>query len=379
MQEDPFTFILKPSLSMETDEFHYFCSQEVRVRSDFAKARSRFRIKDLSVMKKMESPQHEFVLINVRDGEESIDRRFLLERTVEEPQNDHDETLINAFFNHDDCMKVLKAVVLALLDISPNVIAAGAAVVAGPAVLSASSLGSTLIPLATVSLLSPSDDSSPPINEPSSLSLPTKLMDSMTLNLAQILDFFSERHISRHISKSVEKPEKDAHADDRWLAGDKIGSPEYGTAQGARSFEPKYLNLLHMSIIALLVHREYPIYSLFQNNCYWFSNLVYICAKVIDFTIPCTPDSDLPNIEDLDIEDGKVLEDMFYMPFHLYMPSVAGRWMGFKICEVKKIVVRRIVTLFFEELKKIEEVVSLSFFELSHVANLITGWGAKGC
>ena len=344
-ETNPIDFLIRPSLSMETDEFHYLCEKGVTSSSDFAKAETRFMIKSLSVLKR--TSQREFVLIAVRDGEDDKDRSFILESTVEEGQNGRDESLIEAFFDHEDSMKVLQAVVQTSLDLPSNIPAAGAAVVAGPAALSASALGSASVPFTSTFPLP-----FPEIDEPSSDSLSTKMFDNMTLNLTQILDFFSERCTSR--KTVVEKLAKDAFADDRWLAGDRIGSQEYWKAQGARSFEPKHLTLLHMSILALVVHREYPIYSLFKNNDYWFSNIVYICAKIIDFTIACTPNSDFE-----DLEDTRDLIAMFYMPFHLYMPTMAGCWMRFKICEVQKIVVRRVVKLFFEELQKHEDEVSL--------------------
>lgn len=95
-----------------------------------------------------------------------------------------------------------------------------------------------------------------------------------------------------------------------------------------------------MALLAHVVHTEYPIYSLFKNNCYWFSNIIYLAARTIDVTLGTRPD--LPD----DPEALKDITDMFFMPFYLYMPNVADRWMGFKICEVQEMVLKHIVRLF---------------------------------
>jgi hypothetical protein len=355
-QYKPSDFLLKPNLSMPTDEFHYFCNEAITTSSDFAKAEARFKVESLSVLKRNVGPGHEFLHVVVRDGEEQKDRNFIFERTVNEVENDPNEGIIEGFFDHEEGVKVFGAVVRALLDVPPSMIAAGAAVIAGPAGLSVSALGSAILPVAATLVDERSSDS---------------VIDQVSFNVAHILDFFSERTISRRASKSLQKPAKDAPANDKWIAGEWIGTPEYGTAQGALSFCPKHLNLLHMAILAKVVHGEAPLYSLFKHNCYWFSNIVLVCAETIDNTIIFRPNLTLPEFEG--IEDAKDLMAMFYMPFQIYMPSIAGRYLGIKMCEVRKIVVRRIVKLFFEQLQKHEDAVSFTCLELPHVANLLIG------
>jgi len=325
LETNPIDFLIRPSLCMETDEFHYLCDKGVTSSTDFAKAETRFKVESVSVLKRNVGPGHEFLHVAVRDGEEHKDRSFILEKAVNEVENDPNEGIIEGFFDHEDGMKVFVAVLEALLDIPTSIIAPGAAVVAGPAGLSVSALGSPIVPLATTFVDEPSSDS---------------VIDQVSLNVTRILDFFSERYSFRRVQKTLPKP-NNAHGDDRWRAGDKIGFPEYGIVQGTFAFKPKHLNLLHMSMLATVVHNEFSLYSLFQNNCFWASYIAYICAKVIDFTIVYRPNLDLPGLEDL--ADSKDLIGMFYMPFQLYMPSVAGHYMGFKVSQVQKIVVHRIV------------------------------------
>jgi hypothetical protein len=52
--------------------------------------------------------------------------------------------------------------------------------------------------------------------EPSSQN---SVVDKATLSVAQFFHSLSELAVLRHASKSLNKPPKDAHADDHWLAG----------------------------------------------------------------------------------------------------------------------------------------------------------------
>lgn len=190
--------------------------------------------------------------------------------------------------------------------------------------------------------------------EPSSQN---SVVDKATLSVAQFFHCLSELAVLHHASKSLNKPPKDAHADDHWLAGAKVKTAEYSTGQGAWSFKAVNLTLFHMALLAHVVHTEYPLYSLFKNNCYWFSNVMYLATKFIDKALG--PNFDHSDHSGYPEEDSKGITDDFFLPFYLYLPQVAGRWMGFKICEVQEIVVERIVRLFHEQLEMHENKVFL--------------------
>lgn len=372
MDPNPFPHLLAPSLSMDTDAFIYVCWSGVTSSPDPALALERFKrfkVKNVNLKKKKVAPEHEFVLITMRDVEDRLDRHFILERTADleadKAQDDSEKkTIIEEFLGHQDCKKVLDAVLHTLLVIPPAIAIAGAAVVAAPA-LSAPAMASAVVPLTVASalLLNSSQVSSSdlpltyPIMEPSTNSI----IDHATLSVAQFFDFLSGHAVSHRISKSLNKPPIDTRADDRWLAGVNIQTSQYGTAQGARSFEAHNLNLFHMALLAHVVHSEYPLYSLFKKNCYWFSNLIYLSAREIDKVLGSRPD--LPE----DPEDSKDITDSFFLPFYLWMPRVAGCWMGFKICEVQKIVVDRIARLFLKKLEEHERKVCLFSFRVTTV------------
>ena len=203
-------------------------------------ALSRFPVKAIRVKKKTSSPEHEFLLINVRDSQDSQDRNFILERTVNlKPSRDssdkHDNhgdpeipnhSTISNFFMHLDCKKVLDALSRTMQRIPPSVLAAGAAVVAGPALscFSAPVVTSAAIPLSIAStfLCAPSS-STPylPCTNPIAEVPQSTIIYQASLSIIQLLQFMSDFSVSECASDSLSKskPPKDAQADNCWLAG----------------------------------------------------------------------------------------------------------------------------------------------------------------
>jgi hypothetical protein len=364
--QPPLKYIISPTLDMHTGPFSYFCRSGITSRSDLEKAGEIFKVKAVTVQKKNVPPQHEFNLITAMNVDNKQDICFILERTFSlEAHEAEDNSLVEGFLLHDDSLKVLRAVLQASLAAPPDVIATGiatgAALIAGPAGL-APTLGTILLPVAASTLvqstLVPSSDEPnlPEIADETSHSV----TDIVTLSLTAFFDHISQLSTSRQISRSLNKPGPKAPAQDKWLAGVGIETPEYGTGQGARTFEPKNLTLLHLSLLADLVHAEYPLYSLFKNNCFWYSNIFFNCAVVIDSAIVSKSNSDPTDTNQ---------EAMFYLPFHMYLPRVAGRYLGFKVCEVEKIIVGRIVKMFFEQMLELES--DVRFLLLRHYRSLI--------
>jgi hypothetical protein len=347
----PLEYITAPSLSMHTGPFAHFCGTGITSPSDLEKAGNKFKITNFSVQKKTAAPEHEFFLVTANNACDHQDVRFILERTVKaEVDLAKDDSTVQEFLAHDESMKVLLAVLQASTTVPTAVLAAGAAAISAPA-----ALGSILIPLAASTLMPTFEETQLPQTIDSEQN---SLTDSITLSLVGLFEHLSRLSASQRLSRSLNKPGKEARSDDRWLAGVRLETKEYGMARGARTFEPKNLNLLHLAILADVVHKEYPLYSMFKNNCYWFSNLMFSCAKAIDRTIASGhPDFDKAELTDDSNDSGA----FFYLPFHLYLPHVAGRYLGFKVCCVERIVVARISYQFFKELEAFETQVMLFF------------------
>lgn len=45
--------------------------------------------------------------------------------------------------------------------------------------------------------------------------------------------------------------------------------------KSVRQYDPEGLTLFHLVLIALVVHKLAPIYSLFESQCYWFANIIF--------------------------------------------------------------------------------------------------------
>jgi len=350
--DDPFALLFHDTRrrGKDTKAFFLACLLGVKSSPDAAQAFARFKIKSVEVKKRSATPEHEFILItasDVGDLKDRVDRVFVLERTVD-PAKDKDKPDVDQFVAHEGSKSILDSVFQTVSSIPPTIAVAGDAVVAGPALsgLSAAAVASAAAPLSLASTLLPSSDlpQSDSITEPFAHSI----SDHSTLSIVQCFRYLYELAASRHASKSLDKPPKDAPADDVWLVGVKAESPEYTTARRARSFEALNLNLFHIALLAQVVHTEYPLYSFFKNNCYWFTNIIYLSARVVDKTLEYRFD----HPEDPD--DTRDVDDHFFLP---YMPDVAGHWIGFKICEVQKIVVNHIVRLFLRQLAEYEAMV----------------------
>lgn len=362
-----FDFLLKPDLAMDTELFLHVCTSGI---DDPQEVLSRFKVKNLSIKKKLQAPQHEFLLIELDDLVGNIDRHLIVERTVDvqadRPQDDTDTcSIIDDFVRHPYYENVIAAVSSALVAGPVSLIVGCAAGAAGPTV---SGLAVAAAVVSSSSQLS---------NPPQTLnSLPesstNSILDQAALNSAQFFHSLSDFAVSRRMSKSLNKPPKGISANDRWLGEDNLKFPEYGSVRGARTFEAHNLTLFHMALIVNIVHSEYPIYSLFKNNCYWFANLIYLAARIVDHSLGVRP-----GVLKYSEESGDMI-DLFFLQFTQYLPSISGSWMGFKICDVEEIVVNHIVDLFLKKLKTYEMEVRIFIFFCSYqFANLVTVFGPE--
>jgi hypothetical protein len=297
---------------------------------------------------------------------------FVLERTVNlDPDSVKEEevvdqakatqNIIHAFFNHPDCKIILDTILYSLHSTQTAIAVAGAAAVT--AGLSIPSVASIALPISLVSsYVSSSSRLRSPLPFTSQTSEPpNSIIDGVSLSVFGVFHHLSQLELPRsasNASKSL-KPRKGASADDRWSAGAKFNTPEYKSDPVRPIFHPRNLYIFHMALLAKVVHSQYPIYSLFKRNCYWFALLIYLAAKIIDDILGTGKDS--VSEDQVDDSQDDEMTDFFFVPFYLYAAGIAGRWMGFKVCEVKDVVLGRIVRLFFQLLHQHEDAVLCSF------------------
>jgi len=384
MDSDPFALLFSATLSLEVDTFLYILWSGARGQPSECSL-TRLKLTEMQFRKKKLPPEHEFLFIRAIDlrnpdgpsGESSLTgeaKTFILERTVElnpaqsknaaqskDAANQVENNIVQAFIQHPDCVKVLTAVSKALTSIPTTILIAGAATAAAGA--SSPAVASVAIPLSLASTFVPSSShtssslpSTNPITEPSH-----SIINHTTLTLVSFFHFLSTLSVARSASKSVKsiKPPNDAPADDRWVGGSKADTVEYEDSEDARrTFHPLNLTIFHLALLVHIIHRHYPIYSLFKRNCFWFTALIFSAAKLIDKALHKGPE--YPEDPE-DPEDPKGMIDLIFLPLFLYAPEAVGRWMRFKVCDVKHIVVHRIVDLFLEELESREFNVRHSF------------------
>ena len=373
----PMPLILSSHRNWDTEAFLGFLWDQAMQKPDPSVILKIFRVTSMEFRKTNWDAEHEFLTLKVSGETADEVHRFILERTVS--INDHDDldsTTIDQFFNHEDSQKLLDTVSKVIQPISSSsssgpspslaslesVAVAGAALAAGPALL---------IPLVLNSTSSSSSSSSnllPLINEGVHTPLPSleySYFDRTSMAMAEILQAVSRTKVGSYVSKSLNKPKppKDSRAEDQFVGGDMLNSIDYNLLFGTRvgDIQPKTLTLFHLALLAHVVHQEYPLYSLFSNQCYWYSSTIFYAAQIID--------QHLSNINQnlkihLDDKSDRQFDD-FFLPFHLFQPKEAGRWKGIQISGCKEVVLSTVVEKFYLQLDKFMLKVSYIFFTLT--------------
>src|SRR6266511_3263678 len=387
MDTDPYKLLFCPTLSLEVDLFLYTLWLGALIHR---LPLTRFMLTEMHFKKKKIPPGHEFLFIRATDrmpnlagsSELSLLREvaFIVERTVEldaaRLQNTpaHADNIIKVFLSHPDTKKILAAVEDAFVSIPAMVLVAAAA--AGATLPTVASL---VVPLSLASTTLPSSaqascsvPSTDPITDPS-----RSIADVTSLTVTQFFHFLSELSVSHSASESLKKvkPCQNAPADDRWVSGSKADTPEYEDDKEARwVFCPLNLTVFHLALLAHIIHQQYPIYSLFKRNCFWFTALIFATAKILDKMLHQGPHEYPGDLEDLEVpEVPRGMIDMIFLLLFLYAPGTTGRWMGFKVCEVKSILASHIVDLFLIELQEHEFKVNFSFI-FQQFTNFLTAW-----
>jgi hypothetical protein len=242
MASNPFALLHNPGLNLETDFFLFlhWAGVTSNPASGAEQALTRFLVKTIRVNKKNAPPEHEFIVIEVRDSQEHRDtgKKFVLERTVNmDSDKPLPENTVDGFFQHLDCKKLLDALIGTLQAIPPTALAAGAAVGAAAAAgLTLSGLPGLSLPQAlTASAVTTLSMASSYLGTNQSSE---SVVDNVSLTVFQFLHFMSDLAVSRQASNSFKKPKppKDAQADDHWLAGFNAETPKYRIAREVQTF-----------------------------------------------------------------------------------------------------------------------------------------------
>ena len=360
--------ILNPCRDWDTDSFLTILWNHANRKPDPMAYLNTLPVKSMVYRKTNKEAEHEFLIFGVQ----GIDRthRFILERNVVLSADASiptvDDSTIDEFFKHVDSNKLLDAVHNAIESVQLPIISAAACTSAAAVPILVA--GSLLAPLSISSPDLPmvdegsSSSSYLPLTSTSAISPKYSNLEHASIKMAEILQVLSETKIGSYLSRSVNKPKppKDSRADDRFLGEEQLKSIAFDLAYGkdVGEYNPKNLNLFHLALLANIVHQEYPLYSLFSSQCYWFASIVFYAVQIIDRDIsPSTHQANSNVMIAETLREEKMVDDVFF-PFNLFQPKEAGRWRGIMITGCKGVVLATIVTKFHHQLRAYTTMVS---------------------
>jgi hypothetical protein len=304
---------------------------------------NRIMVTGVTQSKATTESEHEFLINDLVDSKRVLpDRKILLERTVSELATNiingeevPDEPLIRKFLQHPSSKDILAAIRsnIPSASVTPESVALASASTLAPASAALSSLSSSLPRL-------PRKASSTPIlplTNPSP-SQETPLFDKATLKVVSMV----------HDKKQGNAPQVEGiPAEDRFLGENYLRNRAYGTGHNAWHYKPHGLNIVHLAVLALVVHRERPLYSLMKDQCYWFATIIYEVIKLL-FPNPNGESNNLRKEDKFKKETAEVFIPFDYMP----QGKVTGRWQGIKVSQAEDLVLATICVKFWEEYEK---------------------------
>lgn len=344
------------------------------------------RLKTMRYGKTKEGVEHEFLINEVQD-EVGTGAKLGLERILHVDPDDRDpntvgrdtvpldddhpspldddcpspldDETVQQFMAHPDSKRLLGSVIDSVRETFQNVpttvVVASAAIVVAP-LLMPQTIASIVLPAAIPAFLDSSfpatedpdalrliEEGYPPSYSPynvSALSPEYSLTDQVTMSLAQALQYLIDSPPARYVSESlnVSKP-KNARSDDRFLGSDILNLPAYANGMMLNTFHPEMLTLFHLVLLAYIVHTEYPLYSLFRGQCYWYASTIWHAAQIIDRNL-----LDDHRRSEYSISAGAF--DHFFFPVDLRHANVSGSWWGIKITGSRRVVLETVVRKF---------------------------------
>jgi hypothetical protein len=144
--------------------------------------------------------------------------------------------------------------------------------------------------------------------------LPPVTLPTSQLSIGDTLSL-SAAKASQTVSDSLDKGGK-VEAFDRVLGEEYIERPMYGCGQNARQIKPMNLSFFELIVLAKVVHDFAQNYSIFERNCFWFSNMM-MDAIIAIF-----------GHEDNDRENN-------FVPIDIHHSDISRRWKGMKVTHTK--------------------------------------------
>jgi len=114
------------------------------------------------------------------------------------------------------------------------------------------------------------------------------------------------------------------------------------------------LSLLQLSLMAVSVRLQDPMYTLFKHQCFWFSVLL---VALVSREPGCVRDENVGAIASAEIEQDEVC--LHKVPKEQqHCPNLGGRWQRIKVTRLKEVMVTKIRSHYDAEWRKVQETVS---------------------
>ena len=333
---DPFSPILNPQLKTSTGSFLDSFLQGVLNSPSPSLAVNRFMVDFMTRNKDPKTWQHESLSFSVLDTEKGQTFPLFTERLSGRLQVRYDQSSISYFNQHPESGTILKTIQRILANSTTD---------------SASSDSESSVPLLNQIPASRAPTPTPSLSQRS-------VTDSLTLSAAKTLNFSAS-------SQSL--------AEDQVVGAYYIEDPKakYGPKQVVQETALR-LSLFALAILLYVAHMEAPLYSLFENQCYWFATIIFRAALAIQSQADDNDgiddngdgaddngDSADDNGDGVD-DNGNGAGDKFFLPLNEHLPDKAGQWTWMKISEVEDKVLAVVLDNFWKEYeRRISEVVQL--------------------
>ena len=313
IESESFSSLLAPDLCTNTDAFLSVYRDGISQSDDSKRipALTRFQVEAITVSKISQSWEHELLSAAVLDTATHQPYTFFIERNASPPRSDPQASSSSSTLP----VELIAGTSLPALSVDLD------------------------IPLARLS----NDTNS--LGSPSSPSSPSPSTSSASL-LPRLQSYASQYKLREKFSLSSTRAAHTSSASLNCVAEDHIlgrGMRVGEIGRVARQIKPTNLSLFELGILADVIHDEAPVYSLLQNQCYWFAGTLCDAVVLLYGDELCSP-----------LTDGAQLGPS------CYLPKLAGRWKNMLIIEPKSDVLARVLVKFVQ--RQEEEFSKVSFF-----------------
>ena len=112
--------------------------------------------------------------------------------------------------------------------------------------------------------------------------LEAEMVRQMLCSLPSTASWTNFKQLLTQVVQDHNAPIRDMRVVDIWMGEGRLETAACCIADDEMStFLPIKLNLFHITLTDV-IYNKYPLYTLFMRQCYWFANMIYSVAQIID-------------------------------------------------------------------------------------------------